>query len=103
MLGEHAVLGLARGQRHPRRDLDGDVLDGADEAGRLARALGDRGHVDARPAVDAGHHAHVERGAHDQGAGPAELGHEAVAVLGGDALQPGCAVEDLAGHVEDLA
>ena len=76
VLGEHAVLGLACGERHARGDLDGDVLDRADEARRLARALRDRRHVDARPAVDAGLDAHVERGALAQRARAAELGDE---------------------------
>ena len=66
-------------------------------------ALRDGRHVDARPAVDAGDDAHVERGALAQRARAAELADEALAVLGGDALQPRRAVEDLGGHVEDLA
>ena len=84
-------------------DLDGDVLDRADEARRLAGAVGDRRHVDARPAVDAGHDAHVERGALAQRPRAAELADEALAVVGRHALEPRRAVEDLAGHVEDLA
>ena len=85
------------------RHLDGDVLDRPHEAHRLVRALRDGRHVDARPAVDAGHDAHVERRALAQRPRAAELADEAVAVLGRDALEPRRAVEDLGGHVEDLA
>jgi len=103
VLGQHPVLGLARGQRHPRGHLDGDVLDRPDEARRLIGPLRDGSHVDARPPIDAGHHADVERHALAQRPGAAELADEAIAVLGRDARQPRRAVEDLGRHVEDLA
>jgi hypothetical protein len=103
VLGQHAVLGLACGQRHPGGDLDGDVLDRADEARRLAGGVVDGGHVNARPAVDVGLDADVQRGAVAQGARAAELLDHAPAVVGGDALQPRGAVEDLAGQAEDAA
>ena len=103
MLGQHPVFGLAGGEGHAGGHLDRDVLDRPDEPHRLACALGDRRHVDAGPAVDAGHDAHVERGALAERPRPAELADEALAVLGRHALEPGLAVEHPARHVEDLA